>query len=161
MILESNLKTKLLIIVTLFCYSSLAIATPELLPPGEASYVTDPVILNKLNLGPDGEPIWCYSNLANSLIITSADREREKCTLSFEQKIRVLKINHRFEVEQLNIQINSLNKKHNELVLLKDQQIEELSEAAQLRPNDYTIWWATGGVLTGVLTTLAIMFAVK
>ena len=165
MTLVSNLKTKLTVFILLVCYSTVALADPEvngeLIPPGEAMYITDPEILSRLNLGPDGDPVWCYSNLANSLIVTSADREKEKCELKFNQEIERLKINHTFELDQLNIQLESLTKKHNDILSLKERQIDELTTAALKRPNDYTVWWATGGVAVGVLTTLAIMFAVK
>ena len=124
-------------------------------------YVTDLDILNKLNLGPDSEPVWCYSNLANSLIITSADREREKCELKSNQEIEKITLGYNFELEQLNIQLRSLNAKHDEIIELKNRQIKELTQAALTRPNDYSIWWATGGVVVGILSTLAITLAVK
>ena len=165
MILESNLKTKFIIFLILLCYSTTVFADPEvngeLLPSGEATYVTDPSILRQLNLGPDNDPVWCYSNLANSLIITSADREKEKCKLRLTQELERSKINYTFEVDQLKIQLEALNKKHDEILTVKNQQIEELTQAALKRPNDYSFWWATGGVLTGVLSTIAIMFAVN
>ena len=146
-------------------YPFTALADPEvnreLLPPGEAMYVDNPDILKKLNLGPDGEPVWCYSNLANSLIITSADRERERCQLRLQQELEKANIEFTFELNQLNIQIESLTEKHNKLMAIKDRQIKELTEAALIRPNDYSVWWATGGVVTGVLATLAVFFAVN
>ncbi len=165
MILESSLKHKIVTILVLICYSPVALADPEinseLIPPGEAMYVTDPSVLSKLNLGPDDEPVWCYSNLANSLIITSADREREKCELRFKQELQRIEVGHIFETDQLKMQLDSLNNKHEELLLIKNKQIEDLTQAALKRPNDYSIWWATGGVAAGILTTLAIVFAVR
>ncbi len=165
MTLELNLKNKIIIILLLICYPCVALSDPEyngvLTPPGEAMYVTDPSILKKLNLGPDNEPVWCYSNLANSLIISSADREKEKCELTLQQEKQRLQVLHTFEVDQLNIQIKSLTKKHKELIFLKDKQIDKLTAAALKRPNDYSLWWASGGVVTGVLATLAIFFMVK
>ena len=165
MILELNLKNKIISLLLLICYPFVVLADPEvneaLIPPGEAMYVTDPSILNSLNLGPDTEPVWCYSNLANSLIITSAEREREKCRLQMAQEITRIKINHTFEIDQLKISLDSMKDRHEKIVYLKNKQIEDLTNAALVRPNDYSIWWATGGVITGVLTTLSIMFAVK
>lgn len=163
--MASNLKNKFIIFTIILCYSVTAFADPvvngELIPPGEAAYVTDPVILNKLNLGPDDEPVWCYSNLANSLIITSADREKEKCELRLQQSLEKQKALFTLEIDQLNIQLESLNSKHEELIKIKDNQIANLTEAALTQPNDYSVWWASGGVVVGVLSTLAIMFAVK
>ena len=124
-------------------------------------HVTDSEILNKLNLGPDNEPVWCYSNLANSLIITSADREKEKCELKLQQQLKSQRIEFTFQIDQLNIQLESLTSKHEELIKIKDKQITDLTTAALAQPNDYSVWWASGGVIVGVLSTIAIMFAVK
>ena len=165
MTLELNLKNKIISVLLLVCYPIVALADPEvnseLLPPGEAMYVTDSSILSKLNLGPADEPVWCYSNLANSLIISSADREKEKCQLKLKQELERAQVNCTFEIDSLTIQLNSLQQKHNKLISLKDQQIEGLTAAALKRPNDYSVWWGAGGLAVGILSTLAIVFAVK
>tara|TARA_B100000927_G_scaffold262348_1_gene233180 strand:+ start:1539 stop:2036 length:498 start_codon:yes stop_codon:yes gene_type:complete len=165
MTLELNLKNKIITFLLLVCYSTAAFADPEingeLIPPGEAMYVTDPSVLRQLNLGPDDEPVWCYSNLANSLIISSADREKEKCNLKLKQELERSKINYTLEISQLRVQLESLSKKHEELLVIKNKQIEDLTQAALKRPNDYSFWWATGGVAVGVLATLAVILSVK
>ena len=43
----------------------------------------------------------------------------------------------------------------------KDKEIESLTQAALKRPNDYTIWWASAGVIIGVVSTLLIASAIK
>tara|TARA_B100000927_G_scaffold287175_1_gene279687 strand:+ start:3136 stop:3630 length:495 start_codon:yes stop_codon:yes gene_type:complete len=164
MTLESNLKNKIISLL-LLCFPTVAYADPEinneLIPPGEAMYVTDSSILNQLNLGPDDEPVWCYSNLANSLIISSADREREKCSLQMSQQVEELTARHVFEIDTLNLEIKSLKKTTDEIIYLKDKEIEKLTAAALKRPNDYTLWWATGGFAAGIITTVSIFFLVK
>ena len=164
MTLELNLKNKIISLLFL-CFPVIAYADPEinneLVPPGEAMYVTDSSILNQLNLGPDDEPVWCYSNLANSLIISSADREREKCSLQMSQQIEELTARHVFEIDTLNLEIKSLKKTTDEIIYLKDKEIEKLTAAALKRPNDYTLWWATGGFAAGIITTVSIFFLVK
>jgi len=39
-----------------------------------------------------------------------------------------------------------------EKVSIKDREIEKLTEAALKRPNDYSAWWASGGVVVGVFS---------
>ena len=133
----------------------------ELLPPGEASYVTDGEILKKLNLGPDDEPVWCYSNLANSLLISAADRALEKCSLKKKQEIEELNIRHGFEIDSLKIELNSEKQRNKEILSIKDTEIERLTAAALKRPNDYTVWWVTGGFAAGVVTAVSIFFLTK
>ena len=165
MTLESNLRTKFIIFLILFCNPAISLADPEindvLTPPGEAMYVTDQSILKKLNLGPDDEPVWCYSNLANSLIISSARREREKCQLNLtQQRERMLAI-HKLEIDSLSIELESAKDKYKKVLKIKEQEIDALTTAALKRPNDYSVWWATGGFATGVITVLSIIWATK
>ena len=165
MTLVLNLKTKFIVFILLFCYPAAALADPEvnneLIPPGEAMYVTDTSILEKLNLGPDTEPVWCYSNLANSLIITSADREREKCELKLSQQREKLSAIYRLQIDSLEVNLVSLKTKYEEVIKIKNQEINELTSAALKRPNDYSAWWATGGFVAGVATVLSIFWATK
>ena len=162
--MELNLKSKKLVFLAMFFYASASFADPEiggeLLPPGEAMYVTDESVLQKLNLGPVDEPVWCYSSLANSLLITAHDRQKELCALRLSQLERRLTLDFRFEVEQLNIQLSSQAVKHAEVLLIKERQIDDLTAAALKRPNDYSAWWATGGAIVGSAATLVIVFAV-
>jgi hypothetical protein len=43
---------------------------------------------------------------------------------------------------------------------IKDDEIERLSEIAS-NTNDYSVWWATGGVIVGIGLTIAVVYAVK
>ena len=165
MILELNLKTNILIYLLITCCVSAAFADPvvggELLPPAEAKYVTDPEILRKLNIDSPTEPVWCYSNLANSLLISSADREREKCTLKTNQRIEELTIRHNFQLNTLRIELDSERQTSEKIIQTKNEEIKKLTDAALKRPNDYTFWWVTGGFTAGALTTIGIFFLAK
>ena len=123
--LELNLKSKFIAFLLLFCYPTTLLADPEvngeLIPPGEAMYVTDLSILNKLNLGPDNEPVWCYSNLANSLIITSAEREKEKCQLQLSQEKEKLQALHKLELDTVTVELDSLKKEYASILSVKDR----------------------------------------
>ena len=129
MTLELNLKTRLVATILIVCYPFSALADLELdkefAPPASAIYVTDEEIINKLNLSPDGAPIWCYNSTANSLLISSAEREKEKCQLRCSQEMTRIKASYTFEIDQLQIQIDSLNKEHEQILQIKNNQISE------------------------------------
>ena len=135
-----DLKIKITTVLLILFYTSAAIADPEingeLLPPGEATHVTDPEVLKRLNLGPDTEPVWCYSDLANGLIITSAQREREKCALRLEQETKKLTLKYNLKINTLQLQIDSLIARNQEIINIKDQEINKLTVAAQQVPNN-------------------------
>lgn len=133
----------------------------EILPPASATVIERPDLIREIGVGPDGEPVWCYSNDANAILITAAKRERENCALQFSQEVGRLIAEHKLELGTLSVQLDSLTKKHEEILLIKNKEIEDLTQAALNRPGDYSMWWAAGGAAVGVLTTLAIVFAVK
>jgi hypothetical protein len=58
------------------------------------------------------------------------------------------------------VSIEALEKQHTALMKIKDDEIERLSEIAS-NTNDYSVWWATGGVIVGIGLTIAVVYAVK
>ena len=94
-------------------------------------------------------------------MITAAERERESCALQLSQEVSRLIAEHKLELGTLSVQLESLTKKHADLMAIKNKEIESLTAAALKRPNDYSLWWASGGVIVGAMTTLAIVFAVN
>ena len=68
---------------------------------------------------------------------------------------------HSLEINSLKVELNSLREKHKQVLQIKNEEIESLTSAALKRPNDYSVWWATGGFATGVLTVLSIFWVTK
>ena len=50
---------------------------------------------------------------------------------------------------------------HRTRIVIKEKEIQDLTEAALKRPNDYSMWWATGGFVVGIATVLGILWATK
>tara|TARA_B100000900_G_C20161550_1_gene546136 strand:+ start:85 stop:567 length:483 start_codon:yes stop_codon:yes gene_type:complete len=130
------------------------------LPPASFTFIDNTEILRTIGLdGFDGA--WCYDNHANAILITAPSRERAQCELKYKYEIEKMKVKHQFEVDKLNIRIETLIKQHEEISLVRDQEIDKLTEAALKRPNDYSAWWASGGLVVGVLSTILITMAVN
>ena len=165
--LELSLKTKFIVLANLmfFVCATVAHADPviagEVLPPASAALIEDPELIKRIDVGKEDEPVWCYSNDANAIIISAPQRQREKCELRYQLELERARADYNFNLERLNIEIQSLTDKHERILSLKNDEIEKLTKAALKRPNDYSAWWASGGVAVGVLTTLAIVFAVN
>ena len=62
-------------------------------------------------------------------------------------------------IEGQKLTYKSLQEKHKTLLSIKDGEIERLSKIAA-NTNDYSIWWATGGVIVGIALTIAVVYAV-
>ena len=113
--LELNLSTKIIALFNIVMLISIppAAADPiiagEVLPPASAKMVEDPDLIRLLALGREGEPVWCYSNDANAIIISAPTRIEEACKLKSSQELESLKIRHSFEIDTLKIEIRSGN----------------------------------------------------
>ena len=90
---ESSLKIKFITSINLvfFLAATLAHADPvvagEILPPASATLVTDPDLVRQIAVGPEDEPVWCYSNDANAIIVSAPQRERERCKLEYAKEL--------------------------------------------------------------------------
>ena len=156
--MELNLNNVAPLLVIL-CFSMSVSAEPLGVDSLSGRYVTDGDIIEKLNLQPG--PVWCYSNNSNAILITAPQREREKCELRLSQEIKKIQVRHNLEIDTLKIELDSLKNKHEQLIQVKNKEISDLTSAALKRPGDYSIWWATGGFATGIVTTLVIFMVFK
>lgn len=157
----SSMLNRLLVYFILVAFASPAIANPsESLPETLFTRVDDPVILGSIGLS-SVSAAWCYSDEANSVLISAASRERDKCRLQLSHELEKQKVKYQFKIDALELRVNTLMQQQVEINKIKDEEIERLTDAAMKRPNDYSVWWASGGVLTGALTTLLIVSLVK
>jgi hypothetical protein len=129
------------------------------LSPGSFTFVEDKSILEDLGLAPG--PAWCYDIQANATLITAPARERARCELELMYELEKQKTKYDFEIDKLKLRVETLTQQHEEILFIKNQEIEELTAAALKRPNDYTHWWAIGGFSVGVLTTVLTVLVVQ
>ena len=104
---------------------------------------------------------WCFDDTAFAKIKAKIDLSDEACNLRLEKQKEEDDARYKLEIDNLQLRLDTLKKQSDNIILIKDQEIKRLEKAALKRPNDYSIWWASGGVVTGVLATLAIVYAVK
>ena len=130
------------------------------LPPVSFTRVKDPDLLEKIGLDPVGGA-WCYDDSANAILITAPARERSRCELRLIYEIEKLNVKHEFNVEKLKLRIETLQTQHEKINKIKDTEINRLTDAALKRPNDYSVWWATGGFLLGMVSTIAVVWSVE
>ena len=128
------------------------------LPPASFTRVEDLNLLEKIGL--EGSA-WCYDTDANAMLITAAAHERARCELRIMYEVEKEKLKSKLIIDNLSLRLDTLAEEHKEIILIKDQEIARLTEIAAKVPNDYSLWWATGGFAVGVLTTIAITYAVS
>ena len=72
------------------------------------------------------------------------EREKNKCDLA---------------VGNARASLDALNSKHNAIVERKNDEVERLAKLAMDQPNRHNHWWALGGFVTGIATSVAIFYA--
>ena len=129
-------------------------------PTASFTYINDAGLLERIGLKTEsGAGAWCYNTEANAILITAAAREKASCQLEMQYKMSEQKIRYDLRISNLELRIDTLTKQHEDILSIKDKEIDRLTVAATKRPNDYTVWWASGGFLAGVATTLLIVFS--
>lgn len=104
---------------------------------------------------------WCFDDPAFAIIKTKIDTMQESCDLSTKKAVEQEKAKYSLKVKNLELRLDTLKKETDNIILIKDQEIKKLEQAALKRPGDYSIWWASGGIVVGILGTLAVVFTVK
>ena len=104
---------------------------------------------------------WCFDDLAFAQIKARFDLAEQKCKLAISKVIEQEHAKYSLKIKNLELRLDTLKEETDNILSIKNQEIKKLEEAALKRPGDYTVWWATGGVLVGVLGTLAVVFIVK
>ena len=133
----------------------------EYLPPASAELVTDPDLLRQLLLGQDGDPVWCYSTDANALIVSAPQRAREQCRLKMNHNLEVQKLDFETQLKVLQVEYDSDKKKFEDILKIKETEIQRLEGIATNRPGAYNMWYATGGFVVGALTVIATVYALQ
>ena len=150
MLLRKRLRKALALILLTSFVTTTVLANPQ---PGRFSRV--------LEGNPAPFDSWCFDDVATAKIQVTTEFADERCRLKIDKELEKQKARFSLDIQNLNLRISSLVEENNNILAIKNQEIERLEAAALKRPGDYSIWWASGGVVIGALSVIAIMFAVK
>ena len=65
------------------------------------------------------------------------------------------------KIENLQADLDVLKFKYDSMIVIKDQEIYKLQNIVIQQPNRNSHWWLTGGILSGVLFTVGIVYLLK
>ena len=100
------------------------------------------------------------NTVAAAKIFTEKEFIDMECELRIEYAVQkeILRLNLLLETNQATLE--SMDKKYTTLLDIKDQEIKRLGKVAS-ETNDWSSLWYVGGIVTGVVLTVAIVYAVK
>ena len=150
MLLGKKLKKALALFTLISLMPALTVAQE---PPGKFSRV-----LKGSSVSFDA---WCFDDIAMAKIKTRLEFSDQRCQLEVGRKLEEQEAKYLLEVGNLETRLKSLQSEYDSILIIKNKEIEKLETAALNSPNDYTVWWATGGFVSGVLATVVIVVAVS
>jgi len=100
------------------------------------------------------------NTVAAAKIFTEKEFIDMECELRIEYAVQkeILRLNLLLETSQATVE--SMDKKYTSLLDIKDQEIKRLGKVAS-ETNDWSSLWYVGGIITGVVLSVAIVYAVK
>ena len=87
--------------------------------------------------------------------------QRESLIQQHQLFLQQLKAQCDLQVDNLSAEVDICNDRYNEMLGIKDLQIQKLEKLAFEQPNKNSHWWFAGGIFSGVLITVGIVYAVK
>jgi len=102
--------------------------------------------------------------LLNSIAAAKLFVEKDFSEVGCELRIRIevdkeiARVN--LILETTRVSMESMEQRYTSFLQIKNTEIERLSKIAS-DTNDYSTWWATGGIVVGIGITLAVVYAVQ
>tara|TARA_Y100000296_G_C5039626_1_gene189138 strand:+ start:119 stop:565 length:447 start_codon:yes stop_codon:yes gene_type:complete len=110
----------------------------------------------------EGQPAPFTGTLLNSpaaaQIIADKENAKAECKLQYDYVKQREKAKCDLLLGNANTSLTAANMKYETILKIKDDEIQRLQDIALDSPNDYTIWWYAGGVVTGILVSIGIFY---
>ena len=97
-------------------------------------------------------------NIAAAKIFIDRKYLEEEWNLRLQYELEKERARLNVIVESQKVSLESLQDRHTLLMRIKDDEIQRLSNVA-VSKEDYSTWWAAGGMVIGISLTLAVVFA--
>ena len=97
--------------------------------------------------------------VAAAQIIAEKENTKAECKLRYEYIQQREKTKCDLLLGNANTSLTAANMKYETILKIKDDEINRLQDIALERPNDNSIWWYAGGILTGILVSVGVFYA--
>tara|TARA_R110000824_G_scaffold234072_17_gene422601 strand:- start:5089 stop:5553 length:465 start_codon:yes stop_codon:yes gene_type:complete len=100
------------------------------------------------------------NSVSAAKLLTNRDFSDKQWQLKLDYELAKQAARLNLTIESQKISYGALDEKYKTLNTIKDSEIERLSAIASGQ-SDYSKWWATGGVVVGIVLTIAVVYAVQ
>tara|TARA_R110000824_G_scaffold27426_3_gene93169 strand:- start:416 stop:880 length:465 start_codon:yes stop_codon:yes gene_type:complete len=92
-------------------------------------------------------------------LLAEKEYEQIECNLRIEYELQKIKAKYALEIGIIENRATLLEEQNTSILSIKNTEIERLQKLALKNPNDNANWWFTGGVVAGIVTSIAIFYA--
>ena len=136
---------KLVTLILLFFIPSIAFAEPQITP------------LNQNQRAPFSGVL--YNTEAVAEMVAWKETLVQQHQLALDELKEVLEAQCALQVSNVQAEVDACNDRYDEMLGIKNQQIVKLEELAL--ESDHSTWWFAGGIVLGIVSTVAITYAVN
>jgi hypothetical protein len=98
---------------------------------------------------------------AAAKIFADKDFSAQECIMRINFEVQKEHLRMQLLLDNTKLSLDTMDKKYTAIIDIKNNEIERLSKVALENSNDYSTWWAVGGVLAGIALTIAVVYAVE
>ena len=103
-----------------------------------------------------------FDPTATARLLSTSKFMKEEYELKLGYELSLMKAKYDLEIEQLNISLDIQQKKCDNIISIKDKEIEGLNKIIAKKPGKNALAWGiVGGFVAGVASTIAITYAVN
>ena len=113
--------------------------------------------MNKGEVAPFSGVLFNSSAVAQS--IAEKEYNAEQCRLRIDHLEQREKAKCDLLVSTVKVEVDFLQQKYNSILKIKDEEIDRFQKLALERPNKNSHWWFAGGIVAGIVTSIAIFYA--
>jgi len=100
-----------------------------------------------------------FNSSAVAQSIAEKEYNAEQCRLRTAHIEQKEKIRCDLLVSTVKVEVDFLQQKYNSILKIKDEEVNRLQKFALERPNKNSHWWFAGGIVAGIVTSIAIFYA--
>jgi len=98
-------------------------------------------------------------SIAGAKFIAKSRYCAEELELRLKKEFEVQISNKQLAVDLLTTQYDTLKKTHEQLLVQKEKEIDQLNEIIKDEIGDHSHWWFAGGIVLGIVLSIGIFYA--
>ena len=102
-----------------------------------------------------------FNPAATATLITENQFNMSSCDLRVDFQVIKAQAEYQLKLDLLQASYDSLEERHGLIIDIKAQELETYRTMALDQPNKNNHWWLAGGLTTGIVLTLGVLFATQ